>query len=51
MRLYRYMKYDEFENAYLNKYFKFRYSEVWEDSLESLFVKYASKIQNCKELI
>lgn len=45
------MKYDEFENAYLNKYFKFRYSEVWEDSLESLFVKYASKIQNCKELI
>ncbi len=51
MRLYRYMRYEEFENAYLNKYFKFRYASVWEDSLESLFVKHASTISKCKELV
>ena len=45
------MNYNEFENADLNKYFKFRYPAVWEDSLESLFVKYTSSISRCKELV
>ncbi|MCI6389063.1 MAG: hypothetical protein MR823_07990 [Ruminococcus sp.] len=51
MNIYRYMNYDEFENAYLNKCFKFRYPSVWKDSLESLFVKYASSSSTCKKLV
>ncbi|MBQ7171716.1 MAG: hypothetical protein IJR89_05515, partial [Clostridia bacterium] len=51
MKIYRYMHFDEFENTYLNKYFRFRYSAVWEDSLESLFVKYASSLSKCKKLV
>ena len=51
MKLYRYMCFDEFENAYLNKYCKFKYSGVWKDSLESLLVKYASSLSKCKKLV
>ena len=51
MNIYRYMRFDEFENAYLNKQFKFKYAAVWEDSLESLFVRCASSSLECRKLV
>lgn len=51
MKLYRYMYFQEFEKAYLHKLYKFRYSAVWADSLESLYVKSAESVSACKNLI
>ncbi|MBO4934191.1 MAG: hypothetical protein J5441_03350 [Clostridia bacterium] len=51
MKLYRYMCFKEFENTFLNKYYRFRYAGIWKDTLESLYVRKASTIKGCEELI